>query len=67
MLKDILANAGEALELTELRYRAGDTDLLDVLGLRQRVFAAERMVIANESALLQAQIRLYQALGGPVR
>lgn len=67
VLKDILANAGEALELTELRYRAGDTDLLDVLGLRQRVFAAERMVIANESALLQAQIRLYQALGGPVR
>lgn len=67
VLKDILANAEEALELTELRYRAGDTDLLDVLSLRQRVFAAERMVIANESALLQAQIQLYQALGGPVR
>lgn len=66
ILLDIQAYAEEALELTELRYQAGDTDLLDVLALRQRVFAAERTVIANETALLQAEIRLYQALGGPV-
>lgn len=65
LLMDVLKNTEDALELTELRYRAGDTDLIDVLTLRQRVFAAERAVIANESAQLQAQIQFYQALGGP--
>ncbi|MCI4645615.1 MAG: efflux transporter outer membrane subunit [Hyphomonadaceae bacterium] len=66
VLQDGLDNSEVALELTELRYRAGDTDLIDVLTLRQRVFAAERAVIANQSAQLQAQIQLYQALGGPI-
>ncbi|MEL6663699.1 MAG: TolC family protein [Pseudomonadota bacterium] len=65
-LEAALADSIEALELTELRYRAGDTDLLDVLSLRQRRFGAERVLIANQAAQLQTQARLYQALGGPI-
>lgn len=56
----------EALELTQARYEAGGTDLLDVLTLRQQLFAAESALIANDAQRLQARIALYQALGGPV-
>ncbi|MEL6567149.1 MAG: efflux transporter outer membrane subunit [Pseudomonadota bacterium] len=66
LLKTVLTESNEALRLTEVRYQAGDTDLLDVLNLRQRSFAAERALIANRAAQLQTQVRLYQALGGPV-
>lgn len=66
LLQIVLEESDEALRLTEVRYQAGDTDLLDVLNLRQRSFAAERALIANRAAQLQTQVRLYQSLGGPV-
>lgn len=66
ILRRALAAQEEALELTEARYEAGATDLLDVLTLRQELFAAESALITNDSQRLQAQIALYQALGGPV-
>lgn len=66
LLRTALTESEEALRLTEVRYRAGDTDLLDVLNLRQRSVAAESALIANQAAQLQTQVRLYQALGGPV-
>ena len=66
LLEDVLAESDEALRLTQARYQAGDTDLLDVLNLRQRSVAAESALIANQAAQLQSQVRLYQALGGPV-
>lgn len=66
LLRTVLEELDEALRLTEARYQAGDTDLIDVLNLRQRSFAAERALIANRAAQLQTQVRLYQSLGGPV-
>lgn len=56
--------AEESLRLTELRYQEGDTDLLDVLSLRQRALSAQRALISNQSDQLIARVRLYQALGG---
>ncbi|MEM1106182.1 MAG: efflux transporter outer membrane subunit [Pseudomonadota bacterium] len=61
-----VAASREALALTELRYQAGDTDLLDVLNLRQQTISAEEGLISARLAQVQAEVALYQALGGPV-
>ncbi|PHS20997.1 MAG: hypothetical protein COA85_13555 [Robiginitomaculum sp.] len=56
--------ANETLRLAQLRYRAGQSDLLDVLTLRQRAFAASRSRLANQRARLDARLDVYLALGG---
>jgi NodT family efflux transporter outer membrane factor (OMF) lipoprotein len=56
--------ANETLRLAELRYSAGQSDLLDVLTLRQRAFSASRARLANQRARLDARLDLYLALGG---
>ena len=58
------AAANETLRLAQINYQAGQTDLLDVLTLRQRAFAASRARIANQRARLDARLDLYLALGG---
>ncbi len=56
--------ASETLRLAQLRYSAGESDLLDVLTLRQRAFGASRARLANQRARLDARLDLYLALGG---
>ena len=56
--------ANETLRLAQLRYQAGQSDLLDVLTLRQRAFSASRARLANQRARLDARLDVYLALGG---
>lgn len=56
--------ANETLRLAQLRYAAGQSDLLDVLTLRQRAFSASRARISNQRTRLDARLDLYLALGG---
>ncbi len=63
-LSEAEAAANETLRLAQLRYAAGQVDLLDVLTLRQRAFAASRARLANQRARLDTRLDLYLALGG---
>ena len=57
-------NAGEAYRIAELRYKEGETDLLDVLTVRQRVFAADSNLVSVERQILDQRVNLHLALGG---
>ena len=56
----------ETLELSEVQYREGDIDLLDVLTFRQRSLTADRNVVRLQRLALEARIALFLALGGEV-
>ncbi len=56
--------AREAYRISELRYREGESDLLDVLSVRQRVFAADNNLVAVRRLLLNQRVGLHLALGG---
>lgn len=57
-------NAMEAYRIAELRYREGESDLLDVLTIRQRVFAADSNLVAVQRQILDQRVNLHLALGG---
>ncbi len=57
-------NAQEAYRIAELRYKEGESDLLDVLSVRQRVFAAESNLVSVKRQLLDQRVSLHLALGG---
>ena len=57
-------NAQEAYRIAELRYREGESDLFNVLGVRQRVFAAESNLVSVERQILDQRVSLHLALGG---
>ncbi|MBV9063850.1 MAG: TolC family protein, partial [Alphaproteobacteria bacterium] len=56
--------AAEAFRISELQYREGVTDLLNVLTAQQVLFSAQDTLVQIKLARLQANIGLYQALGG---
>ncbi|MYA08554.1 MAG: TolC family protein [Holophagales bacterium] len=56
--------AAEAYRIADLRYREGESDLLDVLTVRRRVFAADTNLISVRRLLLDQRIDLHLALGG---
>ncbi|MCH9646592.1 MAG: efflux transporter outer membrane subunit [Deltaproteobacteria bacterium] len=56
--------AKEAHRIADLRYREGESDLLDVLGARQRVIAADSNLVSVERQLLDQRVNLHLALGG---
>lgn len=56
--------ARETLRLSEIQYKEGAIDLLDVLTFRQRSFIADRTEITLQRQTLEARIALYLALGG---
>lgn len=57
-------NAKEAYRIAELRYKEGESDLLDVLTVRQRVFAADSNLVSVQRQLLDQRVNLHLALGG---
>ena len=57
-------NAGEAYRIAELRYKEGESDLLDVLSVRQRVFNADSNLVSVQRQLLDQRVGLHLALGG---
>jgi NodT family efflux transporter outer membrane factor (OMF) lipoprotein len=56
--------AKEAFEISQLQYREGATDLLNVLQAQQQLFGAEDQLAQTIQAGRQATVHLYQALGG---
>jgi NodT family efflux transporter outer membrane factor (OMF) lipoprotein len=56
--------AAEAFRISELQYREGVTDLLNVLTAQQVLFSAQDTLVQIKLARLQADVGLYKALGG---
>ena len=56
--------ANKALRIARLRYDEGETDLLDVLTIQQRVFSSDADFVSIERSRLDAWINLNLALGG---
>jgi len=63
-LKIAAQEAQEAYRIADLRYKEGESDLLDVLAVRQRVFAAGTNLVSVERQLLDQRVSLHLALGG---
>lgn len=59
-----IAEARNALRIAQLRFEEGESDLLDVLTIQQRVFGAEANGISVSRALLDQYTTLSLALGG---
>ena len=57
----------EALRLAQLRFNAGESDLLDVLAIQQRVFTAQRNALSVQRLQLDQYVDLNLALGGDWR
>ena len=56
--------AKEAYRIAELRYKEGESDLLDVLTVQQRVFTADTNLVSVDRLLLEQRVNLHLALGG---
>lgn len=56
--------ANKALNIAQIRYNEGETDLLDVLTIQQRVFTADSNHVSIERARLDEWVTLNLALGG---
>jgi len=56
--------ARETVRLSDIRYRGGVTDFLEVLDAQRVLFAAETALARSRQAELIASVQLYRALGG---
>lgn len=56
--------AGDALRISRLRYDEGETDLLEVLAIQQRLFSSEADLSSLQRARLDSWVHLNLALGG---
>jgi len=56
--------AREAFEISELQYRQGAADLLNVLQAQAQLFGAQDQLAQTIQASRQASVHLYEALGG---
>ncbi len=63
-LRREVAAAQEAFGISELQYRQGTTDLLNVLQAQQTLFSAEDQLAQTVQASRQSSVHLYEALGG---
>jgi hypothetical protein len=61
--KEVAASAN-AFRISELQYREGITDILSVLQAQQTLFTAENQLIVVKLSRAQADVGLYEALGG---
>ena len=66
-LTEAAAEANEAYRIARLRYDEGETDLIDVLTIQQRVFSTESNLTSVQRLLLQQRVDLNLALGGDWR
>jgi len=60
----LLASAQDAARLSEVRFKAGTTDYLEVLTNETNAFSAELGLAQAQANELVALVQLYQALGG---
>lgn len=63
-LRREVAAAREAFQISELQYREGTANLLNVLQAQQTLFGARDALAEVSLARLQASVHLYEALGG---
>ena len=63
-LAESAEEANKALNIARIRYNEGETDLLDVLTIQQRVFTADSNVVSIERERLDEWVTLNLALGG---
>ena len=63
-LKIAVLESREAYRLADIRYIEGETDLIDVLDVQSRVFAAESELISVQRSQLSERVSLSLALGG---
>lgn len=56
--------AREAVRLSDLRYRGGVTDYLEVLDTQRVLFTAETDLARSRQSELVGAVQLYRALGG---
>jgi NodT family efflux transporter outer membrane factor (OMF) lipoprotein len=63
-LRQEVAAAREAFQISQLQYRQGVADLLNVLQAQQTLFGARDALAQARQARLQATVHLYAALGG---
>lgn len=63
-LEEAAEQAAEAYRLAELRYREGETSLIDLLTIQQRVFSSRSAQSSVQRLLLQQRVNLNLALGG---
>jgi len=56
--------ARETVRLSDIRYRGGVTDFLEVLDAQRVLFAAETSLARSRQVELIASVQLYRALGG---
>jgi multidrug efflux system outer membrane protein len=63
LTEDVRAST-EAFRISELQYREGTIDILSLLQAQQTLFAAQQTLVATQLARLEADVGLYQNLGG---
>lgn len=63
-LREAVAKAREAFNLSEERLRQGTIDLVTLLNTQQTLFQAQDALARNRLSRLQAAASLFQALGG---
>lgn len=63
-LDEAAREANKALRIVNVRYEEGETDLLDVLTIQQRVLSSDGDLVSVERAQLDAWVGLNLALGG---
>jgi len=56
--------SAEAFRISELQYREGTIDIVQLLNNQQSLFTAQQSLVQTKLARLEAYISLYSALGG---
>jgi NodT family efflux transporter outer membrane factor (OMF) lipoprotein len=63
LTEEVRASA-EAFRIAELQYREGTIDILSLLTTEQQLFTAEDTLVQTKLARLEADVSIYQQLGG---
>ena len=64
ILENAAEQSGTAYALTQFQYVEGEVDLIDVLNIQQRLFAAERNLVTIRRVRVEQWVALNLALGG---
>lgn len=66
-LQEASSEADRAFNIANMRYQEGESDLLDVLTIQQRVIATKSNLLSIQRQQLEQRINLHLALGGDWR
>ena len=63
-LEEVSRQSAKAYQISEIRYKEGEIDLLDTLTIQREAIMAESTLLSVKRAQLDQQIDLYLSLGG---